>query len=131
MPLVLPTLPDVTTLNTWRTSVRGLVATSHRDPGRALRWVQEVEATTAAVESLGEGRKRWRKLDRKLLNALYKLSDGTKQSSLRKSILNEQEAQQKRGRVFTGRQALRTIYQFYEINKDTATIPNTGFTIPR
>jgi len=64
------------------------------------------------------------KLDRKLLHAVHKLADGVKQTSLYRCVLNEQESQLRRGLVFTGRQALFTIYRFSEVNKDTATIMN-------
>ena len=54
----------------------------------------------------------------------HKLAEGVKQTSLYRCVLNEQESHLRRGLVFTGRQALFTIYRFYEVNKDTATIVN-------
>ena len=124
MPLVLPTLPDVASSNSWRTSVKGIVMTCHRDPGKAIQWIREVEEDGMTVDRLGEGQSRWKKLDRKLLQAVHKLAEAQRHSSLYRCVLNEQEAQLSRGLVFTGRQALFTIYRFYEVNKDTATIMN-------
>ena len=124
MPLVLLALPDVAAFNSWRTSVKGIVTTCHRDPGKVLKWIREVDDDGMTIDRLGEGRSRWKKLGRKLLHAVHKLADGVKQSSLYRCVLNEQESQLRRGLVFTGRQALFTIYRFYEMNKDTATIMN-------
>ena len=124
IPLVLPALPDVASFNSWRTSVKGIVMNCHRDPTRAIQWVCEVEADGMTVNRLGEGSSRWRKLDRKLLQAVHKVAEAQRHSSLYKCVLNEQEAQLRQGRVFTGRRALFTIYRFYEVNKDTATIMN-------
>ena len=124
MPLVLPALPEVASFNSWRTSVKGMVATCHRHPGKGLQWIHEVEDEGMTIDRLGEGRRRWRKLDRKLLHAVHKLAEGVKQTSLYRCVFNEQEAQQRRGSMFTGRQALFTIYRFYEANKDTAAVVN-------
>ena len=124
MPLVLPALPDVASFTSWRMSVKGIVTTCHRDPGKAIQWIREVEEDGMTVERLGEGSSRWKKLDRKLLQAVHKLAETQRHSSLYRCVLNEKEAQLSRGLVFTGRQALFTIYRFYEVNKDTATIMN-------
>ena len=78
MPLVLPTLPDVVAFNSWRTSVKGIVMTCHRDPGKALKWIREVEEDGMTVDRLGEGQSRWKKLDRKLLQAVHKLAETQK-----------------------------------------------------
>ena len=124
MPLALPALPEVAAINSWRTSVKGMVASCHRNPGQGLQWVQEIESEGMAIDRLGEGRRRWRKLDRKLHLAVHKLSEGMKQTSLYQCVLNVQEAQQRRGSMMTGRQALFTVYRFYEVNKDTAAVVN-------
>ena len=100
------------------------MTTCHRDPGKALKWIREVEEDGMTVDRLGEGRSRWKKLDRKPLHAVHKLAETQKHTSLYRCVLNEQESQLRRGLVFTGRQALFTIYRFYEVNRDTATIMN-------
>ena len=104
--------------------MKGIVTTCHRDPGKALKWIWEVEDDGMTIDRLGEGWSLWKKLDRKLLHAVHKLAGGVKQTSLYRCVLNEQESQLRRGLEFTGRQALFTIYRFYEVNKDTATIMN-------
>ncbi len=113
----LPNLPDVGGFRQWKRTARAAICAASGRGGAVFSWVLAAEDPTATLDALSnsEGHD---SLDAKLASAIEGITSGEVAANI--GLHADREA--RRGRLLTGRQALKIVHDYYRADADEAAV---------